>query len=605
MPLENGAAPSAQIKERDMDRREFIDTLARAAAASAVTVPALAAAEEKSPAVVPPVTPVAAERGEKRVQYPGAMNGAQSLLKALVDAGITTCFGNPGTSEMHLVHEIGLTDKVRPVLCLQENIVTGAADGYGRMKGTPAFTLLHVGSGFANSIAMLHNAGRANTPIVNVVGANASYHQSNYPEHELINGRVVDLVHAVSHWSQEARSASELGELGVKAAALAKRGKICTVVAPTNHQWETANPPPALQAPTARPKASAEAIKHASQMLSSGKKTALVLGNLALRGEALEAAGRICAKSGAVLLGETFPSRLARGEGRPPIALVPYFYEICLNFLKPFEQLIFVGALLPVTTFAYKNKQALKSQVTCELFTMASVDQDLELALKSLAEQTESNSLRTPRQLLAKVAKPSGELNADTMGQTICMLMPENAILVDEAGTNGPRIFAATQGARAHDYLNQGNGGAIGGGLPLALGAAIACPDRKTILLQADGGGMYTVQTLWSMAREHADVVVVVLKNDAYAILELELARVREGETNAKMKSMFSLGNPSIDWVSVSAGLGVPATKAGTAEEFHQHFGDALAKKGPRLIECQVAYPNAWPTLVENIHRLR
>ncbi len=533
------------------------------------------------------------------------MNGAQSLLKALVDAGITTCFGNPGTSEMHLVHEIGLTDKVRPVLCLQENIVTGAADGYGRMKGTPAFTLLHVGSGFANGIAMLHNAGRANTPIVNVVGANASYHQSNYPEHELINGRVVDLVHAVSHWSQEARSASELGELGVKAAGLAKRCKICTVVAPTDRQWETANPPPALQPAAARSKASAQAIKHAAQMLSSGKKTVLMLGNLALGGEALEAAGRICAKSGAVLLAESIPSRLARGEGRPPIALIPYFYEVCLAFLKPFEQMIFVGAGLPVSTFAYKDKQALKSQVSGDLFTMASADQDLAVALKSLAEEAGANSLKTPRQLSAKFAPPTGELNAIAMGQTICMLMPENAILIDESVTSAPQIFAITQGARAHDYLSADGGGAIGGGLPIALGAAIACPDRKTILLQADGSGMYTVQTLWSLAREHADVVVVVLKNDAYAILELELARVREKEANAKMKSMFGLGNPSIDWASISVGLGVPATKARTAEEFHQQFGDALAKKGPQLIECQVAYPKAWPTLVENIHRLR
>ena len=602
MPLDNGAALSAQLRETDMDRREFIDTVTRVAAVSAVTGPALAATEEKSPAVAPAVSP---DRGQKRVLDPGAMNGAQSLLKALVDAGITTCFGNPGTSEMQLVHEIGLTDKVRPVLCLQENIVTGAADGYGRMKGTPAFTLLHVGSGFANGIAMLHNAGRANTPVVNIVGANASYHQSNYPEHELVNGRVVDLVHAVSHWSQEARSASELGELGVKAAALAKRGKICTVVAPTDRQWETANPPPALQPAAARPKASAQAIKHATQMLSSGKKTALVLGNLALEGEALEAAGRICAKTGAVLLGESFPSRLARGEGRPPIALIPYFYEICLSFLKPFEQLIFVGAGLPVSTFAYKDKQAFKSPVSCDLFTMASVDQDLVVALKSLSEETGANSLKTPRQILAKLAPPAGELNAVAMGQTIGMLMPENAILIDEARTGGQPIFAATQGARAHDYLSTDCGGAIGSGLPMALGAAIACPDRKTILLQADGGGMYTVQTLWSLARENADVVVVVLKNDAYAILELELARVREKEANAKMKSMFSLGNPSIDWASVSVGLGVPATKARTAEEFHQQFGDALAKKGPQLIECQVAYPKAWPTFVENIHRSR
>jgi acetolactate synthase-1/2/3 large subunit len=534
------------------------------------------------------------------------MNGAQSLFKALVDAGITTCFANPGTSEMQLVYEIGMTDKVRSVLCLQEDVVVGAADGYGRMKGAPAFTLLHVGSGFANGIAMLHNAGRANTPVVNVVGANASYHQANYPEHELINGRVIDLARIVSHWSQEARSASHLGELGVEAAALAKSGKICTIVAPTNCHWEEASPPPTLPVSSGRPKVAAEAIVHAAKMLVNGKKTGLVLGNLALQGEALETAGRIAAKSGAVLLAETFPSRhLSRGEGRPPMDTIPYEYEICVKFLETFEQLIFVGALFPFATFAYKNKPTIKSPEGCALFALASVGQDLEAALKSLAEATGATNIAAPRQVRRQAAAPSGELTAETIGQTLCMLMPENAILVDEAATNGPPVFAATKGARAHDYLNPVNGGAIGGGLPMALGAAIACPDRKVVHLQADGSGMYTLQALWSMAREKADIIVVVIRNDAYAILDLEMARVREKETNAKMRSMLELSNPTLDWVHISAGMGVPATRAATAEEFHQQFEAALGSKGPRLIECQVAVPKEWLALEEYIHQSR
>ena len=246
------------------------------------------------------------------------MNGAQSLFRALVDAGITTCFANPGTSEMQLVYEIGMADKVRPVLCLQEDVVTGAADGYARMTGAPAFTLLHVGSGFANGIAMLHNAGRANTPIVNIVGANASYHQPNYPEHELIGGRVTDLARTVSHWSQEAHSASDLGEVGAEAAALAKTGKVCTVIAPTNWHWEEADPPPLVPGFPADQKTAPDAIARAAALLKNGKKTGLVLGNLALHGEALDIAGRVAATTGAVLLSETFPSyHLARGEGRP------------------------------------------------------------------------------------------------------------------------------------------------------------------------------------------------------------------------------------------------------------------------------------------------
>jgi len=534
------------------------------------------------------------------------MNGAQSLFKSLIDAGITTCFANPGTSEMQLVYEIGMSDKVRPILCLQEDVVAGAADGYARMTGAPAFTLLHVGSGFANGIAMLHNAGRANTPIVNIVGANASYHQPNYPEHELINGHITDLARTVSHWSQEARSASNLGELGAQAARLAKTGKICTIVAPSNYHWEDANPPPTASALAPRPKVAAEAIAHAAQMFARGKKTGLVLGNVALDGKALATAGRIAAKTGAVLLSETFPSfHMSRGEGRPPVDLIPYEYEICVKFLESFEQLIFVGALFPVATFAYKNRPTMKSPPGCELFAMASINEDLDAALGSLAEATDASSAAAPRQPRTQAKAPSGELTAIAIGQTLCMLMPEGAILVDEGATNGSPIFEATKGARAHDYLNPDNGGAIGGGLPMALGAAVACPDRKVVHLQADGCGMYTVQALWSMAREKADVVVVLLKNDAYAILGLEMARVREQEINAKTKTMLDLDNPALDWVKISTGLGVPATRAATAEEFHRQFEAALGAKGPRLIECPVAIPKELLALEEYIHMTR
>ena len=535
------------------------------------------------------------------------MNGAQALFKALTDAGVTTCFANPGTSEMQLVYEIGLTANVRPILCLQEDVVTGAADGYARMKGSPAVTLLHVGSGFANGIAMLHNAGRANTPVINVVGANASYHQPNYPEHELINGRVIDLARVVSHWTREARSASELGELGVEATALSKSGKICTIVAPTNFHWEEAATPPIPPAALRRPTASPDAIHHAANMLANGKKTGLVLGNVALRGDPLEIAGRIAAKTNATLLSETFPSfSLARGEGRPIVEIIPYFLETGLEFLKDFEQLIFVGALPPVVTFAYRNKPTFKNGPRCALFTMASADQDLPAALELLAKATRSTTAETTRQARrATTASPAGELTAQAIGQTLCALMPDNAILVDEAATNGPQIFAATKGARPHDYLSPVSGGAIGGGFPMALGAAIACPDRKIILVQGDGSGMYTVQALWSMAREKVDAIAIVIKNDAYAVLGLEMARVHDGELNTKMESMFDLTKPALDWVNIASGLGVSASSAKTAEEFHRHFASAIEMKGPTLIECQVAIPKEFVAFAELINKTR
>ena len=341
-------------------------------------------------------------------------------------------------------------------------------------------------------------------------------------------------------------------------------------------------------------------------MLTNGKKTGLVLGNLALHGEALDIAARIGAKTGAALLSETFPSyHLSRGEGRPPVDPIPYAFEIGFRFLLPYEQLIFVGALFPVATFAYKNKPTMKSPPGCDLFIMSSVDQDLTAALKALAEATDAARAAAPRQPRTEAVAPSGELTAETIGQSLCMLMPEKAILVDEAATNGTPIFAATKGARAHDYLAPDSGGAIGGGLPLALGAAIACPDRKVVHLQADGCGMYTVQALWTMARQKTDVVIVVFKNDVYAILHLEMARVRENEINARMKWMLDLDNPALDWVSISTGLGVPATRATTAEEFHRQLEAALGTKGPHLIECQIAPRKDLAQLEDYIHKNR
>jgi len=531
------------------------------------------------------------------------MNGAQALLKALTDAGLDTCFTNPGTSEMQLVYEIGLTPGVRAVLCLQENTATGAADGYARMAGKPAFTLLHVGSGFANGIANLHNAGRAGTAMVNVVGANATYHQHNFPEHEMINGRIADLAGVVSHWVQEAKSASDLAVLGWLAARHAWSGKICTVVAPTNCHWDPAGAPPMPLEPIPMPRTSPEAVKEIAALLTNGKKTALLLGNQALYGDGLELAGCIAAKTGAGLLAEVLVPRLARGEGRVPVQLIPYLREMAMPLLQQYEQLVLVGALRPVTTFAYEGSQLVKVPAGCQVTTFATAEHDLVVALSDLAAAIGAPSQPALRQSRSKGTPPAGALTADAIGQSLCVLMPENAILVNEGITLGLPVYLRTQGARAHDYLDAGCGGAIGAGLPVALGAAVACPARKTVLLQGDGAGMYTVQALWSLARENANVVVIVLKNDQYAILEVELARVCAGNANDKMLSTMHLDKPTLDWVKLAEGHGVPATRATTAEEFHQQFEAALGSAGPRLIEAQCA--DSIRPLVELVRRLR
>jgi acetolactate synthase-1/2/3 large subunit len=491
---------------------------------------------------------------------------------------------------MQLVYEMGLTKDVNPYLCLQENIVTGAADGYGRMAGKPAFTLLHVGAGFANGIAGLHDAGRANTPIVNIVGANATYHQPNYPEHELINGKIVDLARVVSHWTHEAKSANDLALLGAMATRYSRigAGKICTIIAPTNCHWDTAVAPPVQAEPIETPKVSSRTIEQVAALLTNGKKTAIVLGSHSMYGDGLELAGRIAAKTGADLLGETGPSRFARGEGRVPVTLIPYLPEMAQPVLKPYQQLILVGALLPVTTFAYKDQPLIKVPKECDVTTLATVDHDMLSALSDLAKAVSAPAQPTQRQTRSTGVKPSGALTDVAIGQSVGMLLPDNAIVVMECPTTDPAIYHHTQGARAHDYMQASTGGAIGNGLPLALGAAIACPDRKTVVFEGDGSGMYTNQALWTMARAKANVVVVILKNDDYGILNIELARVREGDANAKMESMINLNNPTLNWVKIAEGQGVPASRATSAEEFYKQFEAAIGTKGPHLIEAQV-----------------
>ena len=518
------------------------------------------------------------------------MNGAQSLFKALTDAGLDTCFANPGTSEMQLVYEMGRSDAVRPVLCLQENVVTGAADGYARMAGKPAFTLLHVGSGFANGIANLHNAGRANTPMVNIVGANASYHQPNFPEHEFIGGKITDIARSVSHWTREAKSATELAMLGAEAARYATTGtgKICTLVAPTNCHWDPAPGAPVISGAISTPGVSPDTVAALVTRLKSGARTGVMLGTHALHNEGLELAGRIAANTGADLLAETFPARMARGDGRVQVQLVPYFLEMAQHFFAQYEQIILIGALPPVSTFAYQGSPMHKTPPGCEVWTFASPDHDVMAALEDLVQALDAGATEPARVQRLEPASPAGELTPKAIGHSVSLLMPEGAVLVDEGATAGLELFAETVTARPHDYLYSIPGAAIGGGLPVALGAAIACPDRKVVALQADGSGMYTNQALWSMVRENCDITVVILKNDAYAVLNVELARVREGDATAKMQSMLEIDRPSIDWVHIAKGMGVSAVAAATAEEFHAAFAEAMQQTGPRLIEATI-----------------
>jgi len=514
------------------------------------------------------------------------MNGAEKLLETLVASGVEVCFSNPGTSEMQLVSAIGNNEGMHAILCLFEGVVSGAADGYARMSDKPALTLLHVGSGFSNSMANLHNAKRAHVPLVNIVGDHATYHlqydaplTSDVPAHANIS----------SHWVKVSDSADDLAASGAEAvqASLSGSGKIATLIAPANHAWEeavhsvtTLPAPPMQTAPESN-------VSAAVQALQSGKKTALLLGGRAVREESLAAAGRIARVSGTRVLSETFSARLQRGTGRFAAERLAYFSEQISEQLDGLEHLILVGATAPVSFFAYPGKASWLTPEGCEIHELADVDQDCLAALKLVAERLGAKEEADMVQAKPDLAAPGGALSPIAIGHSLTLLLPPDAIVSDEAATCGLGIFPATENAAPHDWLMI-TGGAIGQGLPLSLGAAVACPERKVIALQADGSAMYTVQALWTMARENADVTVVIMNNRSYAILNIELARVGAGQPNAKTLSMLDLSRPDLNWVDIATGMGVPATKATSAEEFHQQFAQAMEAKGPRLIEAMV-----------------
>lgn len=515
------------------------------------------------------------------------MNGAEALIETLCTCGVDVCFANPGTSEMQLVAAIDKQPKMRGILGLFEGVVTGAADGYGRMADKPAATLLHLGPGLANGLANLHNAKRARSPIVNIVGDHATYHlQYNAP----LTSDIVGVATPMSDVVRTSTSPSDLAAAGAEAVAAARiyPGQIATLIAPADHAWtDGASPAKAPNWP-APPQAEDAAVTAAASALRKGAPSALYLGGRALREDALEIAGRIAAATGAKLICETFPARLERGAGRVVVERLPYFGEWAAEVLKDFKSIVFIGAEPPVSFFAYPDKPSWLSPDGAELVKMASGRHDALDALTRLAAAVDAPKEPAARQAPAIPPAEEGKLSPNGVGAVLAALMPENAIVSDEAATAGIAIYPFTMGAPRHDWMTT-TGGSIGQGLPVALGAAVACPDRKVIALQADGSGLYTLQALWTIARENLDVTTIILNNGSYAILNIELARVGVAQPGPVALSLLDLTRPAIDWVSISRGMGVPAVRATTTAEFRDALREALAVKGPRLVEAMTA----------------
>jgi acetolactate synthase-1/2/3 large subunit len=515
------------------------------------------------------------------------MNGAEALMQVLSESGVEVCFANPGTSEMQLVAALDGQPRMRAILGLFEGVVTGAADGYGRMADKPAATLLHLGPGLANGGANLHNARRARSPVVNIVGDHATHHlQYDAPLTSDIDG----VAGPFSDWVRRSSSPSDLAAAGAETveAALSYPGSIATLIAPADHAWqegaEAARPRP--QRPSA--KVSEAALRAVVDALRAPGPHALYLGAMALREEALEQAGRIAAATGARLICETFPARLQRGAGRVPVERLPYFGEWAAGFLKDMRHIVLVGAAAPVSFFAYPGKPSTIAPEGAILVELASARVDALDALRRLADALDAPAEAAARQTRSTPSAEPGKLSPAGIGAVIAELMRENSIVSDESNTAGLMLFPMTVGAAKHDWLTL-TGGSIGQGLPLAVGAAVACPDRKVIALEADGSGMYTLQALWTMARENLDITTIILNNGSYAILNIELQRVGVASPGPKALSLLDLKRPELNWVALAQGMGVQATRAETVEAFREAFAAAIAGRGPRLIEAMIA----------------
>jgi acetolactate synthase-1/2/3 large subunit len=513
------------------------------------------------------------------------MNGARALINTLVNGGVGVCFANPGTSEMHFVAALDVVPRMRGVLALFEGVATGAADGYARIAGRPAAVLLHLGPGLGNGLANLHNARRAHVPMVVVVGDHATYHKKYDAP---LESDIDALAGSVSGWTQRTGSTGDVAADAVEAIAVSRAtGQISTLILPADVSWTDGAEAADMASHSPKPAGvDTDAVELAAKVLRSEEPSVILIGGDATRRPGLTAAARIAAATGTRWYCETFPTRLERGAGIPAVDRIAYFAEAVAAQLDGAKHLVLAGAASPVSFFAYPGKPSDLVPDGCEVHVLAAHSGAAD-ALAALADELAPGTA-------AAVAAPSrpqlptGALTAATAADVIGAVMPERAIVVDESNTSGLPLAAATAGAPAHDWLTL-TGGAIGYGIPTAVGAAVAAPDRPVLCLESDGSAMYTISGLWTQARENLDVTTVVYNNGAYDILRLELQRVgAQSAPGPKARELLDLTHPAMDFVKLAEGMGVPARRVTTAEEFADALRAAFAEPGPHLIDAVV-----------------
>lgn len=518
------------------------------------------------------------------------MLGAEILLRSLVAGGVDTCLGNPGTSEMHFIAALDRVPGMRCVLTLFEGVATGAADGYARMAERPASTLMHLGPGLANGLCNLHNARRARVPVVNIVGEHAAHHRRHdAPLHSDIEG----IARPFSDWLRTARSAATLSADCADAIAAARvaPGRIATLVLPADTAWtDGGDAPPVVRAADATLAPTAPGrVEAAARGLRVGRRAALMIGGACLSERGLALAHGIAVATGCRVFAPMSNTRIARGAGRPPVDRVPFAVDDAVRFLGDLDTVVTVGAKPPVAFFAYPDKPSLLARPGCAMVPLAEPEEDVLGALDKLAAALDARPAAVPT-IAMPAAPDAGALTAQALAAIVATQLPGQAIVIDESLSLGFTLYPATAGAAPHDWLQMA-GGATGEGLPLAVGAALACKDRKVVCLQADGSGLYTCQALWTMAREDLDVTIVILSNRAYATLYGELAKVGAKDPGRGALDMIRLERPSIGWPDIARGFGVPGERAEDAAGFVRALARALSTRGPSLVEAVLTGP--------------
>lgn len=513
------------------------------------------------------------------------MNGARSLVQTLLDSSVDTCFANPGTSEMHFVAALDQFAGMRCVPGLQENVVTGMADGYWRVAGKPACTLLHCGPGLANGLANLHNARRAHSGIVNIVGDQATWHRPFDPP---LTADTEGLARSVSEWVRTCNKAADVGNDAAEAVQVARsmQGQIATLVLPSDASWDSGGVAAKALPLLPSPPLEAAAVDQAAKLLKSGGKVLLLLAGDATLDAAQEFAWRIANATGCGLMADYVISRVARGRGRLQLARVPYSSDMATKALATFEHIILVNAKAPVGFFAYPDTPSRQSAPHAKIHVLSNAQQDPVAALRALAA-----AIKAPHAMIPDACvRPdisSGAPTPEKLAQTVAALMPEQAIVSDESVSFGRGFYPLTYSAAPHDWLHLA-GGAIGAGMPMATGAAIGARNQRRVLnLQADGSAMYSLQSLWTQARECLPVTTIILNNGKYAILINELKAVGATPGPTAMH-MLDLGNPSLNWVEIAKGMGVDAGRATTMEQCADLMRQSFTRDGPFLIELMI-----------------